>query len=106
MARNVHGLMQNPDHEYPVRVHLIEHEMSARNQFTRTLLKIGAVRTHKRIRNEAVQGVIDVVEIAVRLRIAPLSVCLDPDIDEIGFCRLGVMDTKHDPRRRGSVPGA
>ena len=103
MPRHVHGLMQDPDHEYPVRVHLVEHEVPTRDQFTRTLLEVGAVRSHLRVGDEPLQGTIDVVEIAVRLRRAPLSICLDPDVDEIGFCRLGVMDFTHQKRQSGSA---
>lgn len=80
--------MQDPDHEYPVRVHLIENEVSARDQFPRTLQKIRTVRPHLRIGDQTLQGTLDVVEIAVRLRLAPVPVCLDSDIDEIGSCRL------------------
>ena len=67
MARHVHRLMQDPDHKYPVRVHLIEHEVPARDQFTRTLQEIGAVRPHLRIGDQPLQGTLDVVEIAVPL---------------------------------------
>ena len=106
MARHVHGLMQDPDHEYPIRIHLVEHEVSARDQFARALQKIGAVRPHLRIVYQPLHGAIDVFEIAVRLRLTPLSVCLDPDVDEIGFCRLGVMNVTHQKRRSGSAPRA
>ena len=106
MARHVHGLMQDPDHEYPVRVHLIEHKMPTRDQFPRALQEIGTVRPHLRIGDQSLQSTLDIVEIAVRLRLAPLSMCLDPDIDEIGFCRLGVMDFTHQKRRSGSAPRA
>ncbi len=106
MARHVHGLMQDPDHEYPVREHFVEHEVPARDQFTRTLQEIGTVRPHLRIVYQPFQGTLDLVEIAVRLRLAPLSICLDPDIDEIGFCRLGVMNVTHQMRRIGSAPRA
>ena len=85
MARHVHGLMQDPDHEYPVRVHLVENEVPSRDQFARTLQEIGTVRPHLRIGDEPLQGAIDVVELVVRLRLAPLAACLNPDIDEIGF---------------------
>ena len=106
MALHVHGLMQDPDHDYHVRIHLIENEVPTRNQFTRTLQKIGTIRAHLRIGDEPFQGTLYVIEIAVRLRLAPLSMCLDPDIDEIGFCRLGVMDFTHQKRRSGSAPRA
>jgi len=106
MTRHVHGLMQDPDQEDPVRVHLVEHEVAARDQFTRTLQEIGTVRPHLRVGDETLHGAIDVVEIAVRLRLAPLSVCLDPNVDEIGFCRLRVMDLTHQERRSGSAPRA
>lgn len=106
MAWHVHRLMQDPDHEYPVRKHFVEYEVSARDQFTRTLQEIGAVRPHVRIGDQPLQGTLDVVEIAVRLRFTPLSVCLDPDIDEIGFSRFGEMDVKHQMRRSGSAPRA
>lgn len=106
MPRHVHGLMQDPDHEYSVRVHLVEHEVPARDQFTRTLQEIGAVRPHLRIGDQLLQGTIDIVEIAIRLRLAPLSLCPYPNIDEIGFCRLGEMDFTHQKRRSGSAPRA
>ena len=106
MARHVHGLMQDPDHEDPVRLHLIEHEVPTRDQFARALQKIGAVRPHLRIVYQPRHGAIDVVEIAVRLRLAPLSVCLDPDVDEIRSCRLGVMSFTHQARRSGFSPRA
>ena len=106
MARHVHRLMQDPDHEYPVQVHLIENEVPARDQLTRTLQEIGTVRPHVRIGDQPLQGTLNVVEIAVRLRRAPLSVCLDPDIDEIGFSRFREMDVTHQKRRSGSAPRA
>ena len=103
MPRHVHGLMQDSDHEDTVRVHLVEHEVPARDQFTRTLQEIGTVRPHLRVGDETLQGAIDIIEIAVRLRLAPLSVCLDPDIDEVGFCRLRVMNVTHQKRQSGSA---
>lgn len=106
MPRHVHGLMQDPDHEDPVRVHLVEHEVPARDQFPRTLQEIGTVRPHLRVGDETLQGTLDVVEIAVRLRLAPLPMCLDPDIDEVGFCSLGVMNVTHQKRRNVSAPRA
>lgn len=106
MARHVHGLMQDPDHEYPVWAHLIEHEVPTRDQFARTRQEIGAVRPYLRIVYQPLHGTIDVVEKAVCLRLAPLSVCLDPDVDEVGFCRLGVMDLTHQKRQSGSAPRA
>ena len=106
MARHIQGLMQDPDHEDLVRVDLVEHEVPTRDQFARALQDIGTVRPHLRIVYQPLQGTIDVVEIAVRLRLAPLSVCLDPDVDEIGLCRLGVMEFTHQERRSGSAPRA
>ena len=106
MAWHVHRLMQDPDHEYPVRKHFVEYEVSAHDQFPRALQEIRTVRPHVRIGDQLLQGTLDVVEIAVRLRLTPLSVCFDPDIDEIGSCRLGVMDVTHQMRRRGFAPRA
>ena len=103
MARHIHGLMQDPDHEYPVRFHFVKHKMPTRDQFSRALQEIRTVRAHLRIGDQPLQGTLDVVEIAVRLRLTPLSVCFDPDIDEIGSCRLGVMDVTHQMRRSGSA---
>ena len=106
MPRHIHGLMQDPDHEYPVPTHLVENQVPTRDQFACALQKIRAVRPHLRIGDQPLQGTIDVVEIAVCLRRAPLSVCLGPDVDEIGSCGLGEMDVTHQERRSGSAPRA
>ena len=103
MPRHIHGLMQDPDHEDPVRVHLVEHEVPTRDQFARTLQEIGTVRPNLRIGDQSLQGTLDVVEITIRLRLAPLSVGLDPDVEEIGFCRLRVMNVTHQKRQSGSA---
>lgn len=103
MSRQVHGLMQDPDHEYLFREHFVEHEVPARDQLARTPQEIGTVHTHLRIVYQPRHCAIDVVEIAVRLRLAPVSVRLDPDVDEIGSCRLGVMNVTHQERRSGSA---
>lgn len=106
MPWHVHGLMQDPDHEYLVWVDLVENEVSTRDQFARTLQEIGTVIPHLRVGDEPLQGTPDVIGIAVRLRLAPLSACLNPDVDEIGFCRLGVMEFTHQKRLIGSAPRA
>ena len=69
---DIHGLMQDADHEDRVVTDLVEDNMAPRDQSAGAMHKVGAIHPHPRVFDEAVQGTVDVIKIAVRLIGAPL----------------------------------
>lgn len=83
MSRHIHGLMQDADHEDRGAIDLVERKMAACDQSPASRQEIRTVRSDLRIVDQPRQGMLDVVEISVRLVRSPLTVGFHPNVDEI-----------------------
>lgn len=96
MSRHIHGLMQDADHEDHGAIDLVERKMAACDQSPASRQEIRTVRSDPRIVDQPRQGMLDVVEISVRLVRSPLTVGFHPNVDEI--CSRGFTEpdlTRH-----------